>query len=165
MKNIGIFYGSSTGSTEGIAKTLAEKLNADLFDVASNPIDELAKYQNLIFGVSTWGYGDLQDDWDAFLSKVQSTDLSGKKIALFGLGDCESYPDTYVDGIGIIYEAIKDKSCKIIGQTETAGYTFNESKAVVDGKFIGLALDEDNYGNSTAARIDKWVAIISEEMK
>lgn len=164
MKNIGIFYGSSTGSTERIAKALADKLNADVYDVATAPLDELTKYQNLIFGVSTWGYGDLQDDWETFLPKVQGIDLTGKKIALFGLGDSESYPDTFVDGIGMIYEVVKDKSCTVIGQIDTAGYTFNESRAVVNGKFIGLALDEDNEGSLSNKRLDNWINQLNNEI-
>ncbi|MEA3317594.1 MAG: flavodoxin domain-containing protein, partial [Bacteroidota bacterium] len=69
MNKIAIFYGSSTGNTESAAKQIAKLLNADIFDVADKPVKELQNYENLIFGTSTWGIGDLQDDWDSFISE------------------------------------------------------------------------------------------------
>jgi flavodoxin len=37
----------------------------------------------LLFGSSTWGLGDLQDDWGSFIKTVASADLSSKKISFF----------------------------------------------------------------------------------
>ncbi len=162
MKKTGIFYGSSNGNTENIAKTIAKKLNADLYDVAGKPVNEIQQYQNLILGTSTWGSGDLQDDWDSFLPQLLKADLTGKTIALFGLGDSESYPDSFVDGMGIIFEAIKDKGCKIIGQVDTKEYSFDSSRAVCYGKFTGLPLDEDNENNLTAIRLSNWLKEIEQ---
>jgi flavodoxin I len=161
MKKTGIFYGSSTGNTENIALAIAKKLNADVFNVSSKPIQAVNECQNLILGTSTWGLGDLQDDWDCFLSEFAKADLTRKTIAIFGLGDSNSYPDTFVKGMGIIYEAIKDKGCKIIGQVEAKQYNYDSSKAIYDGKFAGLPLDEDNESNLTNSRLDKWI----EELK
>ena len=62
MNKIAIFYGSSTGNTANIAGALAAALGADAFDVAKNPGEKIAEYSRLIFGTSTWGLGDLQDD-------------------------------------------------------------------------------------------------------
>jgi flavodoxin I len=163
MKKTGIFYGSSTGNTQTIAKVLSEKLDADIFDVAKNPIDQVDAYENLIFGTSTWGLGDLQDDWDDFLSKLVAKDLQGKKVALFGLGDSASYPDTFVDGIGIIYAELKNKGCVFVGATDTAGYEFDDSQALVDGKFVGLPLDEDNESNLTDSRINDWLGRVTPD--
>ncbi len=163
MINIAVLYGSSTGNTESVAKQIAEKIHADIFDVAGNPADKLIKYNNIILGTSTLGIGDLQDDWEDFLPVLAEADLTGKTIALFGLGDGEMYSDSFVDGMGIIYEAIKDKGCKIVGQVDTAGYVFDESGAVVNGKFAGLPLDMDNQDDLTDERIDKWVEQIKNE--
>ncbi len=157
MKKTGIFYGSSAGNTEVVAKTIAKKLNAEIYDVSRNPVDKISQYENLILGTSTLGLGDLQDDWDAFLSDFEKADLSGKTIALFGLGDSATYPDTFVDGMGTIYETIKDKGCWIIGQVDTDGYDFDDSTALVDDQFVGLPLDEDNESDLTDSRIDKWI--------
>lgn len=161
MRKTAVFYGSSTGNTENIAITIARKFNADIFNVSSKPIQAIAEYQNLILGTSTWGLGDLQDDWDSFLPEFSKADLSGKTIALFGLGDSNSYPDSFVDGMGIIYEAIKDKGCTIVGHVSASNYSYDNSKAIFDNKFVGLALDEDNESNLTNTRIKNWV----EEME
>ncbi|RMF69726.1 MAG: flavodoxin FldA, partial [Cyanobacteria bacterium J069] len=45
----------------------------------------------------------------------------------------------------------------------TDGYDFNESKAVRDGKFVGLAIDEDNQSDLTTERIQSWVAQLKRE--
>ncbi|MFV0366027.1 MAG: flavodoxin [Mangrovibacterium sp.] len=163
MSKVGIFFGSDTGNTESIAKRIAAKVEGDVFNVADAPSAALAEYDNLIFGSSTMGLGDLQDDWDDFLASVKDADLSGKVVSIFGLGDADSYPDTFVDGVGTIYEVVKDKGCKIVGSVSTDGYDFDESTAVVDGSFVGLPLDEDNQDDQTEARLDAWIAKITPE--
>ncbi|MBN2167289.1 MAG: flavodoxin [Marinilabiliaceae bacterium] len=163
MKTTAVFFGSTTGNTETIAKQIAVKLNADIYNVADNPIDKIADYQNLILGTSTWGVGDLQDDWDNFLPKLAKTDLTGKTIALFGLGDGASYSDSFVDGIGTIYQSILYNGCKITGFVDTDGYGYEASKAEMNGKFIGLPLDEDNESILTNERVDKWVEQLKAE--
>ncbi|MDR2121008.1 MAG: flavodoxin FldA [Tannerella sp.] len=166
MSKIGIFYGTSGGNTKDIAGRIGSKLKvngADIRDVASVKKSDLASYDVLLFGSSTWGLGDLQDDWEGFIREVASADLSGKKIALFGCGDSSSYPDTFCNAIGHIYKAVKDRAT-VIGFTGTAGYSFDDSEAVVDGRFAGLPLDEDNESDLTGERIDRWVAQLEKEM-
>jgi len=165
MNKTAIFYGSSTGNTESAAKQIAKLLNADVFDVADNPVEEINKYENLIFGTSTWGIGDLQDDFDSFLSEIKSANLKNKKIAIFGLGDADTYADSFVDAIGIIYEEIVGKGCEIVGKVSTQGYSYDASKAEIDGQFVGLPLDEDNQSNLTDSRIEKWVEQLKTEFK
>jgi flavodoxin I len=164
MNKTAIFYGSSTGNTESVAKQIAKLLNADVFDVADNPVEELKNYDNLIFGASTWGIGDLQDDWDNFISELENTDLSEKVCAIFGLGDGASYADSFVDGIGTIYKAIENKGYKIAGFVDTTEYDYEASTAEIDGKFVGLPLDEDNESNLTNELIDKWVEQLKVEL-
>ncbi len=160
MQKIGIFYGSSTGNTESAAKKIQKELgeaNAQLFDASTATGKDLDQFTNVIFGTSTWGIGDLQDDFDKFIPQIKTAGLNGKTIALFGCGDQESYSDTFVDGMGAVWEIISLKGCKIIGQTSTEGYTYYFSRAEVDGELVGLALDEDNQGNLTDTRIKEWV--------
>jgi len=157
MNTTVILFGSTTGNTENVAKIIATKLNADIFNIAEKPIDKIAKYQNLILGTSTWGLGDLQDDWDSFLPQLAKSDLTGKTVALFGLGDSSSYPDTFVDGMGVIYEAIRTNGCNIIGWVGIEGYSFSNSRALHKGSFVGLPLDEDSEGNKTKERLEKWI--------
>ena len=161
MARIGVFYGSTTGVTEEIANKISAKLdNADVYDIAGN-LEKMNDYDVIIMGTSTWGYGDLQDDWQGVLDDMPSLNLSGKKVAYFGTGDQSSFSDTFIDGIGIIHEKIKDSGVILIGETETDGYTFDGSSGVEDGKFLGLAIDEVNQSDLTDERVEKW----TEEIK
>ncbi len=161
MQKVGIFYGSDTGNTEAVAKQIQKELgkgNADIFDVASTSLNSLENYENIIFGSSTWGIGDMQDDFEDFLSdKIEPANLRDKKIAIFGLGDQETYEDSFVDAIGQIYEVIEDKGCDIIGFVPTDGYEFDESRAEKKGMFVGLPIDEENQGDLTDDRVSDWV--------
>lgn len=157
MSKIAIVYGTSTGATKDIAEKIQKALGAaDLYDIANLNLDQLKPYDLWILGASTTGYGDLQDDWDSILTKFAALDFSGKKVALFGLGDSSSYSDTFVNGMAQIYNAIQEKA-EIVGAVSTDGYTYDDSEAVVDGKFVGLAIDEDNEYDQTDSRIAAWV--------
>lgn len=160
---IGIFYGSSDGVTENVAKLIKEELNiqADLIDIADATADDFDKYDNLILGTSTWGDGDLQDDWDDFFEEFKKVDLTGKNVALFGVGDGESYPDTFLNGLGTLYEQTIKNGATVVGDGySTQGYDFDESTACIDDKFVGLAIDEDNQDNLTKKRVSQWVESI-----
>jgi flavodoxin I len=130
-------------------------------DITAETIEE---NKNLILGTSTWGAGELQDDWYDGLPVLQNADLNGKNIALFGCGDCESYSDTFVGGIAELYNGIKDSGANFIGSVSTDGYTFDDSEAVVDGKFIGLPLDDINEDDKTESRIEEWIQQIKPEL-
>ena len=121
-------------------------------------------HQNLILGTSTWGAGELQDDWYDGLRLLQAANLADKTIALFGCGDCESYSDTFVGGIGELYNGIKKSGANLVGAVDTDGYTFDDSEAVVDGKFVGLPLDDVNEDDKTDARIDAWITELSPNL-
>lgn len=124
----------------------------------------IANNDNLILGTSTWGAGEVQDDWYDGLKVIKNADLSGKTVALFACGDSESYPDTFVGGMLEIYNAVKQAGANVIGAVATDGYTFDDSESVVDGKFVGLALDEVNEDSKTDERIDNWVAEIKPNL-
>ena len=159
-----IIYGSSTGTCEAIAEKIASKLSCEAMNVQDLTAETISDHQNLILGTSTWGAGELQDDWYDGLKTLQDADLNGKTIALFGCGDCESYSDTFVGGIGELYNGIKDSGARFIGSVDTDGYTFDDSEAVVDGKFIGLPLDDINEDDKTDMRIENWLSAISPEL-
>ena len=116
MNKIGVFYGSTTGTTEDVAHRIAEKLNVPNGDIhdASKLNDELVKeYDVLVLGTSTWGAGELQDDWYDGIKVLKKCDLSHKYVALFGCGDSDSYSDTFCDAIGILYEELKDMKSNV----------------------------------------------------
>ena len=126
--------------------------------------DVIAANENLILGTSTWGAGELQDDWYDGLKVLKSSNLSGKTIALFGCGDAESYGDTFVGGMGELYDSIKDSGARFIGSVATDDYSFDDSAAVVGGQFVGLPLDDVNEDDKIDGRIEAWVAAISPNL-
>lgn len=168
MKKIGIFYGSTTGTCEGLAQQLAGELGVAGGDVHS--ADELtaelaSTYDILVLGTSTWGDGELQDDWYDAIEILKKVNLKGKKIALFGCGDSESYCDTFCNGMGILYEDLKDSGCTFIGDhVSTQDYSFASSIAAVDGYFVGLALDDVNESDKTSSRIKAWISQLKENL-
>lgn len=166
MDKTAIFYGSSGGATGIIAEKIAVKLGSDvdLFDVANTKAAKVGEYTNLILGSSTWGIGDLQDDWEDFLPDLSNEDLQGKTIALFGLGDGQCYPDSFVDAMGMIYKELQDKGCTFIGHVETDEYNFDDSKAIYNGRFVGLVIDEDNESDLSESRIVNWLDKIKSEL-
>lgn len=164
MANIGIYYGSTTGNTQDLAERIAKALgvpSSNVFDVSSANTD-FSSYDLVLFGSSTMGMGDLQDDWESYIDVLKGADLNGKKIALFGCGDSSSYSDTFGDALGKIYEVIKSKGIQLVGQTSTEGYTFDSSEAIVDGQFVGLLIDEDNESDMTDQRAALWIQDIKK---
>ena len=164
MSSIGIFYGSSTGNTKAVAEKIKSKLkNADLKDISAVSKEDISAYDIIILGASTWGLGDLQDDWEGMIDGFKALDLEGKKIAFFGTGDQEGYPDTFCDAVGLMYDAVKETKASCIGSWSPEGYSFDASKALAgDDTQIGLLIDEDNQGDLTDERIEKWVSILKE---
>ena len=79
----------------------------DIHDVSNASPADVAPYEILLLGCSTWGAGDLQDDWDSYLGKLKKLDLSEKTVALFGCGDSASFSDTFCDAIGTIYSDLR----------------------------------------------------------
>ena len=159
-----VIYGSSTGTCEAIAEKIAQKLGCEAINVQNLTADVVESNQNLILGTSTWGAGELQDDWYDGLRVLQGANLADKTIALFGCGDSQSYSDTFVGGIGELYDGLKASGAIFVGSVPTDGYTFDDSSAVVNGQFVGLPLDDVNEEDKTDARIDAWVAEISPNL-
>ncbi|HCW08401.1 MAG TPA: flavodoxin [Cytophagales bacterium] len=166
MANIGIFFGSTEGNTERIVNQIQQLLgdDAELNNVNSTTADDVQPYPVVIFACPTWDIGQLQEDWEGFIDEAEKVDYAGKKVSYVGLGDADGYPDTFIDAVGIIHDRIKDKGASFIGAWPTEGYNFSASKAVVDGKFLGLVIDEENQKGQTASRIEKWVGQLKSEI-
>jgi flavodoxin I len=160
-----IFFASSTGNSEEIASKISSKLDGiEVFDLAGTKIEKINNYDKIILGGSTWGDGELNDDWEDAWADFCKLDLSSKTIALFGLGDQESYSDEFCSALGIIYEQVNSSGAKIVGFTSTQGYYHDASKAQIEDKFVGLILDEDNQSDLTDERIENWVNEIKENI-
>jgi len=175
MARVGIFFGSDTGNTRRVAKTLHKKLG-DAADAPVNvnkaSVDDLLKYDALLLGTPTLGDGELPgvesggqaESWLEFLPQLKGKDFSGKVVAIFGLGDQEGYGHEFVDAMYFIYEVVKAGGATVIGPCSTDGYTFEASKAVVDDAFVGLVIDHDNQSSLTEERIDEWLEQIKPEL-
>lgn len=167
MAKIGLFYGTQTGNTEAIAETIATSLGGegvvDLHDIADAQVDDLNAYECLIIGCPTWNVGELQSDWEGLYEDLEQIDFSGKKVAYFGAGDQVGYADNFQDAMGILEEKISELGATTVGYWSLDDYDFNDSKAVRNGKFVGLALDEDNQSELTDSRILSWVTQLKSE--
>ena len=162
---IGVFYGSSTGNSEKVAEKIVHAFGTEKaisLNVEDASEKDLKKFEYLVFGTSTWGIGDMQDDWEEFIQVVEKVGLKNKKVALFGLGDQEIYSDSFVDGMSKIFNRIKNIT-NVVGFWPWEGYLFDRSDSLVDDKFVGLVLDEDNQSGLTDERVKGWVAILKKE--
>ena len=157
MSKTVVVYGSTTGTCESIAQTIGDQLGAEVINVSDLTANQLAEADNIVLGTSTWGAGELQDDWYDGVNVVKSANLSGKRVALFGCGDSASYSDTFCGGMKELYDAAVAAGATVVGAVPTDGYTFDNSDAVVDGQFVGLALDEVNEDDKTSERISAWL--------
>ena len=159
----GIFYGSTTGSTEAVAQDIAKQLgiaDADVHNVADASADETDKYDLLVLGSPTWGNGDLQDDWYGFLDRLKTRDLTGRKVALFGCGDSAAYPDSFCDALAEIRDGLEATGCTFVGALDAAEYDGCTSRICRDGKVIGLAVDDGASEAVSDARMEKWIAAV-----
>lgn len=173
---IAVFYGSTTCYTEMTAEKIQALLALDptlpvgssvtLHNLKQQPLAAMADYDVLILGISTWDFGELQEDWEAHWDDIAGVDLSGKIVAIYGMGDQLGYAEWFVDAIGMLHQAISDQTCQRIGFWSTEGYDFIRSKAVTpDGEwFYGLALDEENQYDQTDARLSEWLNQLVEEI-
>lgn len=171
-KNIGIFYAPSGGSVHKIARLIKQKLAAqhpDMLMLSEIVPLQLLDYRVLILVCSTLGRNtwemEQKDPWSSFLPKMLRIRLDGRKVAIVGLGDHVSYPNNFVDGMGILANTIEEIGGKLIGETATTDYVFNDSRALREGKFVGLPLDEDYEAEKSEARIDDWVEHIAPDLK
>jgi flavodoxin len=89
---IGLFFGSTGGAGAAVADLIKELIEethlatVEIHDVAYSNLKELEAYDYLILGISTWNIGQLQDDWDLKLKQLDDVDLSGKIVAIYGMG-------------------------------------------------------------------------------
>lgn len=168
MAKIGLFFGTQTSNTQTAAEIIQKELGGDsivdLNDISKAESSDFKDYSYIIIGCPTWNVGELQSDWEDFYDEqLDDIDFTGKKVAYFGEGDQVGYPDTFQDGIGMLEEKIVEQGGETVGYWSTDGYEFTDSKALRDGKFIGLALDENNQSDLTEERIKAWVAQLKEE--
>ena len=164
MKRIGIFYGSTTGTTAEVAAEIAKKLGVaddDVHDVASTAPHALGDYDVILAGTSTWGNGELQEDWYDFVDGLGALDLRGKTVAVFGCGD-QTMSETFCNAVGELRERFARTGATMTGDFPATEYNFNHSRAADGALMCGLVLDQVNHPEYTDGRIDRWLKQVSE---
>ncbi|MGB5062404.1 MAG: flavodoxin [Candidatus Competibacter sp.] len=167
MAKIGLFYATDTGNTRKIAKRIKKQFEEgeiELFDFAKTTPDAIKDCEALIVGTPTLGDGELPEPLTEFLGQLDSSHVAGKTIALFGLGDQVGYPTEFVDALGITYKKLKKLGANLIGGWPAEGYEFEKSKALRDGEFVGLVLDQDNQADLTDERLEEWLELVKPEL-
>jgi len=155
--NVGIYYSTQTGNTETVAGYISEAAGVDIVDIGDAADDEITALDSIIVGAPTWHTDQEEErsgtEWDTWLySTLPNIDVSGKNVAVFGVGDQASYAEYYCDAAGELYDLFEAAGCKMMGFTSTDGYDHDSSKAERDGKFIGLMCDEDNQDDMSEDR-------------
>jgi len=172
MNKIAIFFGPENGAVHRVAKLLAAKMEnqkPDLILVNEATMNDLAHYDTIIFGISTIGrdtwdqkFGNV--DWAKFMPTVSSFDFTGKKVAIFGLGDHITYAYHFVNSMGILAKTVSKNGGELLGKVSPEGYTFQDSEALEGGLFLGLPVDEDFEPELTEERLNCWVEQLNKEI-
>jgi flavodoxin II len=170
---IGLFYGSTTCYTEMAAEKIQTQLHnlvahgcVELFNIKDTALSKTAAFDILIFGISTWDFGELQEDWEATWQDITGLNLTNKTVAIFGLGDQLGYAEWFQDAVGMLHDELLVSGCDFVGYWPNLGYDFIASKALTEDKsfFVGLSLDDENQYDLTDERIDKWCEQILTEI-
>ncbi len=168
VEKIGLFFGSDDGNTESIAQRIVARLGEEV--VAVHDIGDVTQldfldYDKLILGIPTWDFGQIQSDWEEFWPDLEQVDFSGKTVAFVGLGDQFGYGDYFLDAMGMLHDVVIKSCASVVGHWPTEGYDYEASKAEIpgEGKFVGLALDEDQQEELTTERLNRWCQQIHRE--
>jgi flavodoxin I len=167
MQKIGIFYGSTTGGCGAIAELIKREIgknHVDLYDINHSKPSDTESYKNLIFGVSSWYPNCLHVDWVLFLKNFQAMHTNSKRLAMYGLGNQVEYSDSFADALGILYNKMYNLGYTIVGKWPNKGYIFRKSKALINGNFVGLVIDEDNQPELTHTKVKEWVKMLKPQL-
>ena len=133
MKKIGVFYGTTSGTTAGVVDELEFYLRKNDYEVhnVADGISSLSEYENLILVTPTYGVGELQTDWENVYDEFCKIDFTGKVVGLIGLGNQYAFGESFVGGIKVLYDVVINNGGKVVGFTSTEGYHYEESEAVI----------------------------------
>ena len=161
----GLFYSTVGGNTETVAGYIGDA--ADVTPIAIEDVtpEDVMKHDSLIVGAPTWNTGaDMERSmtaWDAWLyQELPKLDMAGKKLAIFGVGDSESYTDHYCDAVGELHSTFAAQGIDAsFGRVSIEGYHATESLARIEGedKFYGCLFDEDNEYDLSVGRATSWI--------
>jgi flavodoxin I len=166
MNKTAIIFSYNSKNSGKVAEKIKEEFGKEAIDTINAEVlteEQFLAYDNLILSSPTWFDGELANYWDEFVPALENMDLKNKTIAIFGMGDQWGYPENFGDAVGLLAGIMQSRGAKIVGETSTSGYTFEKSKAVKEGKFIGLMIDEENQGQLTGERVKNWVLNIKSD--
>lgn len=97
--NIPVIYATLTGNSEEIAKIVKSELekNSHKSELISGPQlnnSQIESNELIVIVTSTWGAGEINEEFPNVIKILSSLDLSNKKFGLIGLGDM-MYGDYY----------------------------------------------------------------------
>lgn len=165
MSKTGIFYSFNSQKTKLIAEKIIGMYGENEIEAVNAETvteEDFMRFDRMILGVPTWFDGELPNYWDEFVPAIEDMDLKGKKAAIFGLADQKGYPENFGDAVGLMANLLRSVGAEIVGFTSPEGYTFESSKALQDGKFTGLILDQENQARLTQERLDMWIVQVKE---
>jgi flavodoxin I len=166
MSKTAIIYSFNTKKTGKIATQIQEGFEdptIEMLNAEEITEDLFLSYDRIIMGVATWFDGELPNFWDEFVPALEDMDLTGKKFALFGLGDQIGYSENFLDGVGIMAEILEEQGATLVGFTSSEGYEFESSRALRNDQFMGLAIDYENQGSMNKERVAAWVEQLKKE--
>lgn len=119
MKKATIIFGSTTGNTETVADMIAENMvdyEVKIVYVTDAKDDSSVQEADLVlYGCSTMGLGELQEDFIPYYeSRMTSTLLKGKDVAVFGLGDKENYEEYFCWSADILSKKVKECGANLV---------------------------------------------------
>ena len=71
--------------------------------------------------------------------------------------------DTFSYAVGTIFHRLQKSGATFYGAFEAGDYTFDKSTAFINGKFIGLLIDDVNEPEKTENRLNHWVELLQSE--
>ncbi|ABR49154.1 flavodoxin [Alkaliphilus metalliredigens QYMF] len=119
MKKISIIFGSTTGNTERVAEIIKDNMaecEVTVTDVCNAKDEMIKSADTVLFGASTWGYGEIQDDFLEYYNSMKSELLSAKDVAVFGCGDSVGFSDVYCRAVDLIIEKASECGANVIGE-------------------------------------------------
>jgi flavodoxin I len=170
MKKVAIIYWPKKGNTEKAARHIHSKFpegQAELFTIKEINTAEFSLYDAFIIGAPTTGADHWTEAyksvWMDFFFRLSKAGIKGKPFAIFGLGDQILYPYNFVDGMKDIKEEFEKYGAIHYGSWPVKGYEYKDSESIIDGEFIGLALDEDQQPEMTEERVTAWTDMIKKD--
>jgi len=168
MRAIGVFFCTRTGNTQEVAELVGEMIGVVPVELGDTAVlGDLNTYDGLIVGAPTWNTGAHEKrsgtSLDGHLAEIRDLQMGGKMVAVFGCGDSFEWSSNFCDAIEEIHSAFSAAGAKMIGYVDASSYQHAESKSEVDGKFLGLPLDQENQIDLTEGRVEAWIRQLKQE--